>query len=137
MGTYNKLNLVKLTSSPDFPTSKLMGGGLYFWASVLQARNFSQQASMLYICVSSWLLAHESRDLSQAETKRALVKSWAKSQNDKYVYIFTDNEDFFQTWPFWVKRVKFLTGLVTTIMFVSAWDKSCDSWANNQKLTQM
>ena len=30
---------------------------------------------LLYICVSCWLLAHESRDLSQAKTKITLVKS--------------------------------------------------------------
>ena len=28
---------------------------------------------VLYICVSFWLLAHESRDLSQAETKIIVV----------------------------------------------------------------
>jgi hypothetical protein len=50
---------------------------------------------MLYICVSFWLLAHESRDLSQSETKNALLKSLTKSQNDKYVSIFADNEVFF------------------------------------------
>ena len=30
---------------------------------------------VLYICVSFWLLAHESRDLSQAETKVIAVTS--------------------------------------------------------------
>ena len=29
---------------------------------------------MFYICVSFWLLDHESRDLSQAETKLVVVK---------------------------------------------------------------
>ena len=52
---------------------------------------------VLYICVSFWLLAHESRDLSQAE-KISLVKRWTNSQN--YNYIFSPNDDFFQTWLF-------------------------------------
>ena len=32
---------------------------------------------LLYICVSFWLLVHESRDLSQAETKNTLVKGFS------------------------------------------------------------
>ena len=42
---------------------------------------------------------------------------------------------FFQTWPFWVKEN--IAQHVTAIIFVSAGDKSHDSWANSQKLTQM
>ena len=30
---------------------------------------------VIYICISFWLLAHDSRDLSQAETKITRVKS--------------------------------------------------------------
>ena len=30
---------------------------------------------VLYICVSCWLLAHESRDISQAETKKILFQA--------------------------------------------------------------
>ena len=41
---------------------------------------------LLYICVSFWLLAHESRDLPQAETKVILYKMTT---------IFTQNDDFF------------------------------------------
>ena len=32
---------------------------------------FLENTWVLYICVSFWLLAHESRDVSQAETKIA------------------------------------------------------------------
>ena len=41
---------------------------------------------LLYICVSFWLLAHESRDLPQAETKIILFKSWTNLQNDNYFH---------------------------------------------------
>ena len=41
---------------------------------VFKAR-FVINNQVIYICVSFWLLAHESRDLSQAETKITLVKS--------------------------------------------------------------
>ena len=41
---------------------------------------------VLYICVSCWLLARESQDLSQTETKIALVKSRTNSQNDSYFH---------------------------------------------------
>ena len=42
---------------------------------------------MLYICVSFWFLAHESRDLSQAETKITLVKK--TEQIHKKTTVFT------------------------------------------------
>ena len=32
---------------------------------------------LLYICISFWLLAHESRVFSQAETKIIVITSWA------------------------------------------------------------
>ena len=35
------------------------------------------RSMVLYSCVSFWLLAHESRDISQAETKTILITSWA------------------------------------------------------------
>ena len=41
---------------------------------------------VLCICVSFGLLAHESRDLPQAETKKTLAKIWKKSQNDNYFH---------------------------------------------------
>ena len=47
---------------------------------------------VLYICVSFGLLAHESRDLSQAETKITLVK---RLKNHKMTTIFTQNDVFF------------------------------------------
>ena len=42
----------------------------------------------IYICVSWWLLAHESRDLSQAETKKVLLKA-------EQIHKLTQNDDFF------------------------------------------
>ena len=54
---------------------------------------------MLYICVSFWLLAHESRDLSQVETKMLFLK--AEQSHKMTMKIF-------------------FTGLVKTIIFVAA-----------------
>ena len=52
---------------------------------------------VLYICVSFWLLAHESRDLSEAEKKITLVKSRTNSQNDNYFHSIAYLFDYFQT----------------------------------------
>ena len=41
---------------------------------------------LLYICARFWLLAHESRDLSQAETKITFVKNRTSSQNGNYFH---------------------------------------------------
>jgi len=54
------------------------------------------KSSGTYIYVSSLLFAHESHDLSQAETKIILVKSW---QIHKMTTILTQNDDFFQGRP--------------------------------------
>ena len=43
---------------------------------------------VLYICVSFCLLAHLTRDLSQAEKKINFVTSWANARNNNY---FTQN----------------------------------------------
>ena len=59
---------------------------------------------MLYICVSFWLLAHESRDLSQAETKMLFLKA---EQSHKMTIFSLTMKIFF-------------TGLVKTIIFVAA-----------------
>ena len=47
---------------------------------------------VLYICVSSGLLAHDSRDLSQAKTNITLFQSWTNSQNDNYSYSTVRNK---------------------------------------------
>ena len=39
---------------------------------------------VIYIWVGFWLLAHFTRDLSQAEKKITVVTSWANAQNDNY-----------------------------------------------------
>ena len=46
---------------------------------------FEVMNQVLYICVSFWLLAHESRDISQVETKITLDKRW-NSQNGNYFH---------------------------------------------------
>ena len=51
-------------------------------------------ARVLYICVSCWLLAHESPDLFQAEAKIHLLKA---EQIHKITTISTQNDVFFQT----------------------------------------
>ena len=42
------------------------------------AKKLQIAIQVLYICVSCWLLAHESRDLSQAETKIIVVEKLSK-----------------------------------------------------------
>ena len=50
--------------------------------------------------------------------------------------IFTKNGNF---WPFWVKIIviSWISSASNSVIFFSAWDKSRDSSANNQKLEQM
>ena len=50
------------------------------------------RSMVLYSCVSFCLLAQESRDISQAETKITLVKK--AEQVHKMTPIFTQNDDF-------------------------------------------
>ena len=50
--------------------------------------------------------------------------------------IFTQNDDFFSNQTILTEK-SYFAQLVTTITFVSACEKSRDSWANSQKLTQM
>ena len=53
--------------------------------------SFCGNSVVLYICVGFWLLAHLTRDLSQAEKKITVLTSWA---NDKMTTIFTQNDIF-------------------------------------------
>ena len=81
---------------------------------------------VFYTPVSFWLLTHESHDLSQAETKIIVVTSWANSVKMvrfEKIIILSENSQFAQ--------------IITEIIFVSAWDKSRDSWVNSQELKQM
>ena len=73
---------------------------------------------VLYICVSCKLLAHKSRDLSQAEKKLFL-----KAEKIHKMTILTEKSLFVQ--------------FETTFILVTSWNKSRNSWANNQKLTEM
>ena len=68
--------------------------------SDLKHLTFNNLLSLLYVlCVRFWLLAHESCNLIQAETKITLVKK--AEQNHKMTPICTQNDDiFFQTGPF-------------------------------------
>ena len=81
---------------------------------------------------SFWLLAHESRDLSQAETKLIVVTNWAN-------YFFSAKMVRFEKkMSFWVKIVNILWGCLgfNKILF-SARDESGDLWANGEKITQI
>ena len=63
---------------------------------------------VLYLCVDFWLLAYESRDLSQIESKVITVTSWLN-------------------WLFHLKWSGFQKfQLLTRVIFFSAWEVSCD-----------
>ena len=47
---------------------------------------YREDSKVLFICVSFCLLAHESCDISQAETKITLVKSLTNTQNDNHFH---------------------------------------------------
>ena len=75
---------------------------------------------------------HESRDLSQAETKLIVVTNWAN-------YFFSAKMVRFEKkMSFWVKIVNILWGCLgfNKILF-SARDESGDLWANGEKITQI
>ena len=97
--------------------------------SEIPAAGLIGRTLVLYICVSFWLLAHESCDLSEDETKISLGKIHKRQLYSLKIIIFsnltilTDESIFAQ--------------LVTTINFASAWGISHDSSANSQKLTQV
>ena len=75
---------------------------------------------VLYICVSSWLLANKSHDLSQVEKNNCLSKA------EQMKTIFTQIGLFFSNLTILSEQVRFVR-VVTTIIFVSACDKSRDS----------
>ena len=74
-------------------------------------------------------LAVGSHNLSQAEKKIIVVASWA---THKMTLIFTQNNNFSP------KTILCeLTQLVTTVISLSAWDKSCEARANSRILDNM
>ena len=105
---------------------------LYPWLENSTTSTAITQTVVLYICINFWLLAHESRSSSQAETKMILVKSWTNSQNENCsrskLWFFFKSDHF--EWK------KFICSACNNISF-SASDKSRDSWANSQKLIQI
>ena len=79
---------------------------------------------VLFFCVESWELSLLTQNLSQAEKKITFLKSWAAH---KMTTTFTqnDNLDHFE----WNKcHFEHFAQLVTTFIFLSAWDKSCVNW---------
>ena len=70
------------------------------------------------------------------------LKLWQKKlllkvdQTHKITIILTQNDDLFPTWTILSEKSQFAQ-LITAIVFVSAWDKSRDSWVNSQELRQM
>ena len=86
---------------------------------------------MLNICVSFGLLAHESRDLSQAETWITLAK---KAKQIHKMTLFPFKVTYLFSKPDLFEQKSWFAHLVTSIILDSVWDKSRDSWANSKKL---
>ena len=88
---------------------------------------------VLYISFSFWLLGVESHDFSQAEKERTASKA---EQIHKMTNIFTQNDNL---GPFLVKIVviSWICSALQAILSFSAWEKSCDSTPNSQKLEDM
>ena len=124
---------------------KMTNDDTYLLGCHLQiSKNFSPVLVLplvLYICVGFWLLVHESRDLSQAETKIIVVTSWVEIFVSLEMVRFeksncTQNDE--KKSSFCVKIVDIVwicAAFLTRVIFDSAWDKSHDSWTNSQKLT--
>ena len=55
------------------------------WVKIIQTTGYNDARTTLHL-IRFWQLAHESRDLPQAETQITLVKSRANSQNDNYFH---------------------------------------------------
>ena len=88
-------------------------------------------AKVPIFCVEFWELSNLTRDLSKAEKKINVVTSWADAQNDIYftqmakVVILSENSCHLS-----------VAQLVTTFMFIWAWDKPLSKWDNSRKPTQ-
>jgi hypothetical protein len=84
----------------------------------------------MVVCISSTFLqlAIGSRHLSLAEKEIAVCKA---EQIHKMTTIFTQNDNFIYSGPFWVVILWICSALQTVISF-SAWDKSCDPTASEK-----